>query len=151
MELEKEKNFNRNATVIIGKNEEYTEIEKNIAYAYATVLGLKEIDVYGAFNSMGGNSILATNLLMIIEKQYTGIVDISDIFTYSTVVDLAKYIDRKIGILTKESSSREIDGESEEEFSEMKFKELLDDLEGGFTSVEDAMESLNGSMLKEDE
>ncbi len=149
MELEKE--INRNATVIIGKNGEYTDVEKNIAYAYATVLGLKEIDVYGAFNSMGGNSMLATNLLMIIEKQYTGIVDISDIFTYSTVVDLAKYIDRKIGILTKKSSSREIDEESEEEFSEMKFKELLDDLEGGLISVEDVMGSIDGSMIKEDE
>lgn len=146
MELEREEQFNKEEVVIVGKSEEYTETERNIAYTYAAVLNLKEIDVYGTFNSMGGNSILATHLLKIIETQYPGIVDISDIFTYSTVIELSQYIDKKMGISIKDINKKDVIKESEKEFSELEFLELLYELEEGSTSVEEVMESLNGCM-----
>ncbi len=82
--------------IVKGKsNDELTEIEKNMSVIWATVLGLDEIDIYDSFQSLGGDSILATHLLKVIESEYAGFCDISDIFSYPSVVQLSEYIEKK--------------------------------------------------------
>lgn len=122
--------------LIIGKSEGYTETEKTVAYIYATVLNLQEIDVFENFNSMGGDSILAMTLLKAIDSKYPSIVDISNIFTYSTVEELSAFIDEKrIADEAAVADEKEADADA-------KLMEFLDDLEKGDTSIDDVLNRL---------
>jgi len=81
---------------IRGKNaEDLTPTEIVLVKIYAAVLGLAEIDVYTSFYDMGGNSIIATHLLKLIDSQFPRVVDISDVFSYPSIDDMAAYIDEK--------------------------------------------------------
>ncbi len=81
---------------IKGKEEsEITEIDVKLAKIWAIVLELKEIDVYQSFYNVGGDSILATQLLKLMEKEFDGLVDISDIFTYSSIAEMSSYLNSK--------------------------------------------------------
>ncbi len=83
---------------IRGKNEEdLSATEVLLARIYGAVLGLAELDVFTNFYDMGGNSIIATHLLKFINIQFPDVVDISDIFSYSSIADMAAYIDEKTG------------------------------------------------------
>ncbi|MFP3422459.1 acyl carrier protein, partial [Bacillus sp. SIMBA_161] len=82
--------------VLKGKGELYSDTEKSIAQMYSMVLDMQELDLYESFSAMGGDSIMATQLLKLINQQYPDIVDISDIFTYSSVVELSEYIDKQL-------------------------------------------------------
>lgn len=82
--------------IIAGKSDdEYTETEKVVALIYASVLNLTEIDIYESFNSMGGDSIIATEVLKVLNEHFDGILNISDMFTYSCIEEMAGYIDSK--------------------------------------------------------
>ena len=81
---------------IHGKDEEdLTETEILLSKIYAAVLGLVEIDVFTNFHDMGGNSIIATHLLKLIDVHFKDMVDISDVFSYSSIDEMAAYIDDK--------------------------------------------------------
>lgn len=92
---EVKKTLNPEDLLILGKSKEYTETEKNVAYLYAVVLDLKEIDIYENFNSIGGDSIHAMQLIKELGAVYPGMVDISDVFTHPTVEELSALIDKK--------------------------------------------------------
>lgn len=82
--------------ILMGKrDDEYTETEKVVAYIYALVLNITEIDIYENFVAMGGNSILATELLKALNSHFGGNLNITDIFSYACVEELAAYIDNK--------------------------------------------------------
>lgn len=85
-------------TVVIGGKHEddLSETETRVARIYAAVLGLAEIDVFTNFHDMGGNSIIATHLLKLIDAHFPGLVDISDVFSYSSIDEMAAYIDDKL-------------------------------------------------------
>jgi polyketide synthase PksN len=72
------------------------EVELRVGQIWCGVLGLDEIDIYDHFNQLGGDSIIATYVLKELDKVYPGVVDISDMFVYTTVKDLAAYINSKI-------------------------------------------------------
>jgi polyketide synthase PksN len=83
---------------IRGKSEDdLTETESILCQVYAAVLGLTEIDVYTNFQDMGGNSIIATHLLRLIEESFPGLADISDVFSYPSIDEMATHIDEKRG------------------------------------------------------
>ena len=125
---------------ILGKSEDkYTETEKNIAYMYALVLSTSDIDIYENFNSIGGDSMLAMQLLKIIENEYPDLVDISDIFSYPTVEGLSAYIDTKTGKTVSDSNHVNEDL-SEEEQKDQELMGLLDDLLSGSASVENVLD-----------
>jgi len=78
---------------ITGKSEEeLTVTEVSLSKLYAGVLGTPHIDIYTSFQDMGGNSILATHLLKVIDKYFPGKIELSDIFTYTSVEQMAEYI-----------------------------------------------------------
>ncbi|MRN52278.1 type I polyketide synthase [Paenibacillus monticola] len=77
---------------------EYTEMEKILASLYATVLELDEIDIYSNFNDLGGDSIMATEVSRIIDEHYPNKVDISDVFTYSSISDMAEYLGTRLEV-----------------------------------------------------
>ncbi|HEU4962705.1 MAG TPA: SDR family NAD(P)-dependent oxidoreductase [Bacilli bacterium] len=143
--------LNPDDLLILGKSEEYTETEKNVAYLYAVVLDLKEIDIYENFNSIGGDSIHAMSLLKELGALYPSVVDISDIFTHPTVEELSAFIDKKRGVTSAADEAAAAAQPSEEEMSDQKLMEMLDNLEKGDASFEDAMNVLSGQGEGQDE
>ncbi|MDP4146687.1 MAG: type I polyketide synthase [Bacillota bacterium] len=110
----------RTSAVLIkggSKEDVFSETEKKIAGIWSEILGLEEVDIYDNFNSLGGDSILATRLLRKLEKEYPGMIDIADVFAYSTVNAMAQYIEE---IINKEAI-KDIEAKAIEE-------DLLDDL-----------------------
>ncbi|RDY33069.1 type I polyketide synthase [Lachnotalea glycerini] len=93
---EPKKNTNQKDVIIRGKyQEEIDEIENEIAKIWANVLQLEEIDVNDNFNTLGGDSILAIRLLRELNSKFDNMVDMSDIYTYSSVDKMAKNIRRQ--------------------------------------------------------
>ncbi|WP_030166309.1 SDR family NAD(P)-dependent oxidoreductase [Spirillospora albida] len=74
-----------------------TPTQHQVAVLYATVLGLGEVDAYTTFQDMGGNSLMTSQLLSKLDELFPDTVDIADLFSYSTVADLAAYIDERRG------------------------------------------------------
>jgi len=70
-----------------------THTQAILSNTFGSLLGLTEIDIYNSFQDMGGNSLMATQLLKAIEEQFPGIVDISDLFSYPSVYELSEFID----------------------------------------------------------
>ena len=92
---------------IRGKNDEdLSDTEVLLAKIYASVLGLAEIDVFTNFHDMGGNSIIATHLLKLIDTHFRDLVDISDIFSYSSIDEMASYITEKRTRMAPTSTGR---------------------------------------------
>jgi NAD(P)-dependent dehydrogenase (short-subunit alcohol dehydrogenase family) len=87
------------AVYVHGKSQDdLTATEVTLSKVYAAVLGLSEIDVFTSFQDMGGNSLIATHLLKLIDEQFPGTVDISDVFSYPSIDEMAAYIDeRRLG------------------------------------------------------
>jgi len=87
------------AVQVRGKSEDdLTETEAVLCRIYAAILGLAEIDVFTNFQDMGGNSIIATHLLRLIDEHFPGLVDISDVFSYPSIDEMAAHIDEKRGV-----------------------------------------------------
>ncbi|GMK38598.1 hypothetical protein PCCS19_16520 [Paenibacillus sp. CCS19] len=79
---------------LLGKPEQdITETEWQVGAIWASVLGLKELDLYENFNDMGGDSILAAQLYRKMDHQFPKRLHISDIFSYSSVYEMAGYLD----------------------------------------------------------
>lgn len=86
-----------NGVIITGKNEEtLSEIECTVSKVWARTLRLDKIDIYDSFNTMGGDSLMATALIKEMEIVYPGVIDITDVFTYPTIADMSEYIEKKV-------------------------------------------------------
>ncbi|MEC0599324.1 SDR family NAD(P)-dependent oxidoreductase [Bacillus spizizenii] len=123
--------------VIKGKGEQYSDTEKNIAQMYSMALDIQELDLYESFSAMGGDSIMATQLLKLINTQYPDMVDISDIFTYSSVVELSEYIDKQMN----QEAQTEKEEKSESNL-EQELNDLFDDLEKGNIDIQEGLKIL---------
>ena len=56
-------------------------------------MSIDEIDIYASFNSLGGNSIIATDLIEVLNKAFDNLLNVSDIFSYPSVEEMAAHID----------------------------------------------------------
>ncbi|MGL4106800.1 SDR family NAD(P)-dependent oxidoreductase [Clostridium sp. LP20] len=124
-------NVNHKIVQITGKAEdEINEIDKKLADIWGNVLGRDTIGVNDSFNELGGDSILATYLLRALESEFEGYIDISDIFTYSSLAAMSKYLDDKINkknaIVVEESEEEVIDDEDLDYILEQLAKGELD-------------------------
>ncbi|RCX16312.1 ketoacyl-synthetase-like protein [Anaerobacterium chartisolvens] len=73
--------------------EKITVTEKAVARIWSAILGLDEVNINDKFQSLGGDSILATELLKAMESDFPGMIDIADVFSYPTIASMAAYID----------------------------------------------------------
>ncbi|MEK3795327.1 type I polyketide synthase [Paenibacillus sp. FSL R7-0204] len=85
--------------------DDFNHTEQILGEIWMQMLGLNELNIYDNFYDLGGDSILATGLLKEIVKAFGEVVDIADIFTFPTIINLAEFIDRKQ--LSHSTSSRE--------------------------------------------
>ncbi|ASA20598.1 SDR family NAD(P)-dependent oxidoreductase [Paenibacillus donghaensis] len=100
------------------------EIQIQLAEIWAKVLGMREINLYEGFYEMGGDSILATKLFKELDREFPGMLDIADIFSYSSVSQLAAYLKQQI--YTRSSAKVE------------PIEDVLDKLIKGEISINDA-------------
>ncbi len=68
------------------------QTEQQLVEVWKEVLNLKEISVTDNFFELGGHSLKATRLVQLIWKQLNAKVELSDIFQYSTVRELAQIV-----------------------------------------------------------
>lgn len=75
---------------IMGKADEHLDdVERAVAYTFASVLSIEEIHVNDSFTAMGGNSIAATELMRALNAQFDDLLNISDIFSYNSPAELS--------------------------------------------------------------
>lgn len=124
--------------VLKGRQDKYSEVEKDIALLWCEILDLDEIDIFDNFNSLGGDSILASQLFTDINRVYPGTIEISDIFTYSTVESISKYISGKV-IKEERLNISDIENKG---ILKSEVDDILNDFETGSVSMEKILEKL---------
>ncbi|MCX7923433.1 MAG: SDR family NAD(P)-dependent oxidoreductase [Clostridia bacterium] len=125
--------------LVRGKNEsEVTPLVTKVGQIWAHVLGLTEINIHDPFQHMGGDSILATNLLKELEKHFEGDVNISDIFTYPTVYEMSKQLDKR---LNSKGATAALKIEAEDSKDDL--DTILEQLRNGDISVDKAKKLFN--------
>ncbi len=77
-------------------NDEYSEIEKSIAYIWHEVLGFDELDITCNFFELGGDSISVSKMQQMIDERFPNTVTITDIFSYPTICSQAEFIQNKL-------------------------------------------------------
>ncbi|MCL6589227.1 MAG: SDR family NAD(P)-dependent oxidoreductase [Firmicutes bacterium] len=92
-----ERSRKQKAKVIGSMNPEEEETVSILAQIWAGVLGMEEIDIHQSFYDMGGDSILAGQLFAEINREYPGLLNIADIFSYTTVHEMAGLLREKGG------------------------------------------------------
>ncbi|MDP4180817.1 MAG: SDR family oxidoreductase, partial [Bacillota bacterium] len=116
--------------VIKGKAEDkITQTERKLAKLWSKILGVEELNVNDKFQSLGGDSILSTELLKLMDSEFSGMVDIADIFTYSTIASMAAYIE---GLIKDKEEITQSDSKS------LTMEEVFIQLERGEISPEEA-------------
>ncbi|WP_434296523.1 non-ribosomal peptide synthase/polyketide synthase [Clostridium sporogenes] len=68
------------------------EMEERICKIYSEVLGIENISIRDDFFDIGGHSLKAINVVSTLEKELKVKVEVSNIFTYSTVEKLSEYL-----------------------------------------------------------
>lgn len=66
-----------------------------VAGIWGRTLAINEIDINDEFNSLGGNSLLTSQMLKEYEKVYPGIMEIADLFSYITIKQQVAYLKRQ--------------------------------------------------------
>ncbi|WP_349409517.1 SDR family NAD(P)-dependent oxidoreductase [Pseudalkalibacillus sp. SCS-8] len=117
----------RKDVVLTGKREEdITETEREVAYIWYKTLGEAEINVHDKFFEIGGDSILSTYLLRKINHKWPEVMDITDIFNYSTIAEMAQFIEEKTNPVEMKDE----------------FQDTLSKLASGKISIEEALLNL---------
>lgn len=119
-------------------SERPSEVKERLAKIWGRILEIREIDIYESFYSLGGDSMLAAQLMKELDAQYPGMVNIADIFSYPSIAQLGDYIEDAIGgkaVGAKVAAARDTE-------DDRALKEMLDKIEAGESSVEDGLDVL---------
>ncbi|WDV45043.1 SDR family NAD(P)-dependent oxidoreductase [Clostridiaceae bacterium M8S5] len=112
----KQVRMNKKVSIKEEINEAYSPIEKRLSKIWAEVLMAEEVNIYDTFSSMGGDSILAIELYKKIDSQYPEVLDVTDVFNYPTVFDMAEYINKE---LNKSNTTKEKSDDLDELLSKL--------------------------------
>ncbi|WDF02033.1 SDR family NAD(P)-dependent oxidoreductase [Shouchella hunanensis] len=72
------------------------EVEHIVKIIWSKTLEINNVDLDDDFSSLGGNSLLTTQMLRGFEQYFPGVIDISDLFSYTTISEQTKYIKSKL-------------------------------------------------------
>lgn len=116
--------------VLEGKTEHnYSADEQKIAEIWGNVLGLTTVNVYDNFNDIGGNSIFAVNMLELLNVEYEGYFDVTDMFSYGSVYELAEHVRE-----CKEETNKD---KVESENANKDLEDMLEQLSKGVIDISD--------------
>ena len=113
----------------------YTDVEKRIASAWREVLGFDTFNIYENFFEIGGNSIMIGKVHALIHQEFPDQITVTDLFAYPTIQKLSDHISGHV----QEDTNRQ---PSVSPQSTAEYMALLDRIEQGHFSVDDALESL---------
>jgi len=102
------KNFNQKREVNSVFVEPSTEVEKMIAKYWGDVLGYQPVGILDNYFEVGGNSLLATQLINLIAKEVDIVLSIADILSNNTIKDLAVLVDEKKWLISDENLANEL-------------------------------------------
>ncbi|GED60447.1 SDR family NAD(P)-dependent oxidoreductase [Brevibacillus formosus] len=145
----------RTFTIIGRKEETYDEIEQKVSGIWAETMHLSTVNIYDSFLDVGGDSLIATQLLKKLDNEFPGVLDLPDLFTYSSVAVLADYIKQEQG--RQQRKKAEVTEKVEErnatsiESFDQQLESILDSLSSGDQSVEDMVDLLSQRRNRIDE
>ncbi len=116
------------------KDASLQELKSLIIKLWCRLLEVDSINLNDTFISRGGNSIFAVYLLNELESYFPGYLDISDIFTYSTINQMAEYIFGKMNNKQKILAVSSKDSKKDEEDV---FDQVLQNLANGELDIEE--------------
>lgn len=122
-------------------NEGLSEVKEKLAQIWGRILEIREIDIYESFYSLGGDSMLAAQLMKEVDAVYPGIVNIADIFSYPSITQLGDFIEDAISSKAEVAETLA----SQDSQDDKALKEMLDKIETGESSIEDALQALKKS------
>ena len=76
-----------------------------LAQVWSRILGVQEMSVDDTFSEFGGNSILTTQLYTELEKIWPGVVDVVDLFTYTSLREQSDFVRNALGVELAETES----------------------------------------------
>lgn len=124
---------NQKSMTITGASEGADNITlQAVASIWGEVLLENEININDTFDQLGGDSILATELLKALELKFPELLDITDIFTYNTVSKMTEYITSKL------KPKETVQSKKNSRTKERQMDQLLDALESGEISADEA-------------
>jgi NAD(P)-dependent dehydrogenase (short-subunit alcohol dehydrogenase family)/acyl carrier protein len=128
----------KTATLSTTGDASYLEIERNIYETCKKALGFDDISIYDNFFELGADSILLTRMHALLDKEYPGVVVVTDIFEHTTIHRLAQYI------YGKTSTPAETVPEQKEENLDDALRSIFDQLENDDIDIEAALNNLKG-------
>jgi len=109
-----------------------TEIEKTIANLWGNVLEEETVDLQRSFIDHGADSIIIYQLYEKIDLQYPGAIDVTDLYTYTTIITLASYIEEKVTQKVDDGNAQD-----EDEIMEQQLLELINSVDKEDANIED--------------
>ena len=86
-----------------------TELESKLSEIWQQLLEVEEISINDNFFQLGGHSLLAIQLISIIRKELNIELTLKDVFQFSTINDLSKYIEIQTGTPNQEKDLKEFE------------------------------------------
>ncbi|ROV67881.1 SDR family NAD(P)-dependent oxidoreductase [Streptomyces globisporus] len=90
--------------VVLHGMEHVGEIERSVAEIWAATLDVPEVDAYDDFGELGGNSLLIAQMSKLYDARYPGLMDVVDLFRYTSVAAQAAHLKEKLGITPAEAA-----------------------------------------------
>lgn len=134
-----ERNQNQQVQLYGKLSGEPSVTELQVAQAWAKVLGLSELEYCAKFLEVGGDSISAAALQKELSLTYPGVLDITDVFVYPSIGEMASYIDASCA--ARNASSQAADAVSAAQDDTM---DLLTKLSSGDIDLEEALALIGG-------
>ena len=123
-------------TILGREGNDYTENELKLASVWGEVLGLHSINIYDSFYSLGGDSILAVQIVKAFSERYGIMVALGDMMSTPTVFEIAKKLDEQMDIDQEhEKVQSEVAPKREFALSETQQRIYIASLMGGETDV----------------
>jgi acyl carrier protein len=117
------------------EDNDYTEVEKEIAEICREMLEFSEINIYDSFFELGIDSIMLKKVHAGIEEKYPGLIEVTDFFEHSSIYKISRHIAQQMSTTQIEAGER-ISSFADEMYN------ILEEVEKGALSIEQAISKI---------
>ncbi|WP_068773805.1 type I polyketide synthase [Paenibacillus sp. FJAT-26967] len=116
-----------------------SSIEAKVSGAWSRTLGIPDIDLHDQFSDIGGDSIMASLLLKEIDKEFPGLMDITDIFAYPTIEQMSVVLDQRMDRSAEAAvNQKQVEPEEPAAEAEPGVEQIMERLASGEISMNEA-------------
>ncbi|CAG2246848.1 unnamed protein product [Mytilus edulis] len=101
-----------------------TDMEQRVANIWCEVLNIRGIHLDDNFHELGGNSLLAAELMTKLEKEFQVDLRVSDLYIYTNIKQLCQYIEAKKNNKTEELIISEVPVHLKDEVNRHKLRNI---------------------------